>query len=194
MTQDLTNAALADLVIDPSTRPSADPIPDVTEPQREAGRYLAVIHRHHLMELAKARAVYRHVVEGNDDPSAFQKTLEGMDLVQNYRLFGNLCGRECQMLTFHHDAEEQMVFPQIAAKGSESLKCVVAQLKAEHVVVHELLVRLQQSAERLIQSPTESQFKETAETLTLLENAARSHFGYEETELAEALGVYVEGI
>ena len=123
--------SLAELTIDESTRPKAPPIPNVTEAQRGAGRHLAVIHRHHLMELGKAKAVYRHVVEGSENPQAFQKALEGMDMVQNYRVFGNLCGRECQMLNFHHDAEEHHVFPQIEAKGSEAFRMIVEQLKGK---------------------------------------------------------------
>ena len=97
------------------------------------------------------------------------------------------------MLNFHHDAEEHHVFPQIEAKGSEAFRQVVAQLRKEHLVVHELIVRLQSAAEALVGSPDEAQFQETAAILAQLETVIRSHFGYEETELAEALGVYVEG-
>ena len=167
---------------------------NVTDTQRGAGRHLAVIHRHHLMELARARAVYRHVVDGEKEPTAFQKALEDMDLTQNYKLFGNLCGRECQMLNFHHDAEEHHVFPQLESKGPDALRKVVAKLRAEHLVVHELLTRLQSAADSLIDAPTEDNFVETSAILTRMEDVVRSHFGYEETELAEALGVYVEGI
>lgn len=193
MTSDLSNTSLSDLLIDESTRPKALSLPNVTEAQRGPGRHLAVIHRHHLMELGKAKAVYRHVVEGSENPQAFQKALEGMDMVQNYRVFGNLCGRECQMLNFHHDAEEHIVFPQIEAKGSEAFRNIVEQLKAEHLVVHELLSRLQKSATALIEDPDKASFEETSAILLQLEKVVRSHFRYEETELAEALGIYVEG-
>lgn len=194
MTTDLTRTPIADLTLDEASRPSAPAMPNVTEVQQDAGRHLAVIHRHHLMELARARSVYRHVIDGEQEPAAFQKALEGMDLVQNYRLFGNLCGRECQMLNFHHDAEEHHVFPQLEAKGSDGLRKVVAKLRAEHLVVHELLTRLKAAADTLIDTPTEAQFNATSLILERLEQVVRSHFGYEETELRDALGVYVEGL
>ena len=189
----LAGAPLTDLSLDEAARPSAPQIPDVTDAQRDAGRHLAVIHRHHLMEIARARAVYRHVVEGRENPAALQKALEGMDMVQNYRLFGNLCGRECRMLNFHHDAEEHHVFPTLERKGPTGLALVVAKLRAEHLVVHELLLRLQDAAQALETEPTEVQFAETAAVLDKLETVVRSHFGYEETELRDALGVYMEG-
>lgn len=194
MTSDLTKLPLADLSLNEADRPTAPSMPDVTEEQRGAGRHLAVIHRHHLMEIARAKAVYRHVREGRTNPEAFQKALENMGLVQNYKLFGNLCGRECQMLNFHHDAEELHVFPQLEAKGSNGLRKVVAKLRAEHLVVHELLNRLQAAASALIDTPTKKQFNETSAILDRMDQVVRSHFGYEETELAEVLGVFVDGI
>ena len=193
MTGSISQRPLSELHLNEAARPSAPALPDVTEAQRGAGRHLAVIHRHHLMELARARSIYRHVTEGRATPSAFLDVLEGMDFVQNSRLFGTLCGRECQMLTFHHDAEEQHVFPTLESKGSEALGRVVAKLRAEHLVVHELITRLQKSADGLETAPTEANFQETSALLERLDAVGRSHFGYEETELAEALGVYMDG-
>jgi iron-sulfur cluster repair protein YtfE (RIC family) len=110
---------------------------------------------------------------------------------QNYRLFGNICGQECRMLQFHHDAEEQHMFPALEANGTEDIRCMVAKLREEHLVVHELLDRLQEAAQALISAPTEGAFSTTTEVFDKLKAVVRSHFGYEETGLKDALGVHV---
>jgi len=187
----LADRRIQDLTIDETARPSAPPIPDVTESQRRAGLHLAAIHRMHLREMSKGRMVLRHIIEGDKDPSALIDALHGMEMVQNFRLFGNLCGQECRMLGFHHDAEEQQVFPLLEMKGSEGLRKVVAQLRKEHEVVHELLTRLEEAAEALIDAPDEQHFETASEIFDRLDAVVRSHFGYEETELRDALGVHV---
>ena len=71
---------------------------------------------------------------------------------------------------------------------------MVAKLRAEHEVVHELLMRLEAAATALVEEPSEARFAEAAAVFRKLEAVIRSHFGYEETELAEAIGYYLGGI
>lgn len=182
---------IQDLTIDEAARPSVPPIPDVTDKQRRAGLHLAAIHRMHLREMSKGRMVLRHIIEGEEDPSALIDALQGMEMVQNMRLFGNLCGQECRVLTFHHDAEEHHIFPILEAQPLDGLRAVVAQLRKEHEVVHELLNRLEAAAHNLVNDPTEANFQTAAEIFDRLDTVVRSHFGYEETELRDALGVFV---
>jgi len=187
----LAQVALEDLDLDEAARPSVPPYSNVTEQQMNAGRHLAAIHRMHLREISKARIVLRHVTEGTSDPSALIEALRAMDMSQNYRLFGNICGQECKMLQFHHDAEEHHMFPALEANGTDQVRCMVAKLREEHFVVHELIERLEEAAQALSSNPSNQSFSSAAEIFDKLEAVVRSHFGYEETGLREALGVHV---
>jgi len=187
----LAQVALDDLDLNEAARPSVPPYANVTEQQLHAGRHLAAIHRIHLREISKARMVLRHVSEGTSDPSALIEALRDMDMSQNYRLFGNICGQECRMLQFHHDAEEHHMFPALETNGTDQVRCMVAKLREEHLVVHELIERLEEAAHTLKSTLSEQSFANAAEIFDKLEAVVRSHFGYEETGLSEALGVHV---
>ncbi|MFZ9072628.1 MAG: hemerythrin domain-containing protein, partial [Paracoccaceae bacterium] len=106
------------------------------------------------------------------------------------RMFGTLCGRECQVLNFHHDAEEQMIFPELERQNIDALSKIVERLRQEHLVVHELLKRLEEAADKLIKDTSTSNFDEITEIFEQLHKVVKSHFGYEETELREALGKF----
>ena len=107
------------------------------------------------------------------------------------RMFGSMCGRECQVLTFHHDAEENMIFPQLEQQNIKALSGIVDRLKQEHLIVHELITRLETTSQELVQNPGEQNLAKTKATFEQLHNVVISHFGYEETELREALGRFV---
>ena len=114
--------ALDDLDLNEAARPSVPPYANVTDEQRQAGRHLTAIHRMHLREISKARMILRHVTDGTSDPTAFIEALRDMEMAQNYRLFGNICGQECRMLQFHHDAEEHHMFPALEANGTDEIR------------------------------------------------------------------------
>jgi hemerythrin len=59
------------------------------------------------------------------------------------------------------------------------------------LVVHELINRLDAAADELVQKTSPSNFDEITEIFEQLHKVIKSHFGYEETELREALGKYV---
>ena len=65
---------------------------------------------------------------------------------------------------------------------------------AEHLVVHELIEELEQRAWACLQSPSPESFAAAKETFKTLDTCVRSHFGYEETELEDALSVIDVGI
>ena len=71
------------------------------------------------------------------------------------------------------------------------VKPFVDRLKQEHLIVHELITRLETAAQALVQNPDEHNFARTKATFAKLQTAVISHFGYEETELREALGRFV---
>jgi predicted glycoside hydrolase/deacetylase ChbG (UPF0249 family) len=171
-------------------RPKAPPIEGVTDLQRRQGRQLAAIHRMHLMQMGQVRKMMQDIASGSVAPAALAQALPEMEMTRNYRQFGTLCGQECQFLDYHHGAEEHRVFPHLEGRGSDGLRAVIDKLRQEHEVVHALLERLYADAVRLVQSPGADAFEEAKATFEALERVVRSHFGYEEDELEEALGVY----
>ena len=61
-------------------------------------------------------------------------------------------------------------------------------------LVHELIDRLHEAAVALVSDPGAQQFAATCDIFKALEQTVRSHFSYEETELAEAIGVHLDFI
>ena len=90
----------------------------------------------------------------------------------------------------HHNIEEQSIFPQLQTRGSKAVRTIVDRLRAEHEVVHALLKRLAKAAEGLTETPIAKDFSETRAIFDQLVTVVQSHFHFEETALAEALGVY----
>ena len=176
--------------LDEAARPKAPRIEGVTDWQRRNGRQLAAIHRMHLQQMGQVRRMMDSIATGTVAPAALAQAVPQMEMLRNYRQFGNLCGQECQFLDYHHGAEEHQVFPHLEARGSDGLRGVIAKLREEHKVVHALLERLYADAVRLVQDPGADAFDEARQTFEALERVVRSHFGYEEDELEEALGVH----
>lgn len=110
-------------------------------------------------------------------------------MVANFRRFGNLCGQHCAIVEQHHSIEDYAVFPPIAAK-SEAWRKVTDRLAAEHVIVHELLVRLMDAIGTLAQSPDRDSFETARELYEALERVLESHLGYEEDQIGDALGYF----
>jgi iron-sulfur cluster repair protein YtfE (RIC family) len=174
---------------DESTRPKAPKIPGVSETQRRQGRRLALFHEMHLRELAKVRRAMAGVFAGEGTADQLLVTISSMQMFGNMRQFGNLCGAACEMLTGHHMIEDQYVFPAMHGKTA-GLNMVVERLRAEHLVIHALLVRLEAAAAALITGPGAKTAKDLRAEFGRLEGFVASHFGYEQSELEEALGVY----
>lgn len=187
----LSSLSLDALDLDEAARPSAPAVPEATDMHRRQGRQLAAIHRHYLMEMGRIGAVLERIEAGDAPPEHLRAIVLSLDMGQNLKAFGSICGHECQILKFHHDIEQADMFPRVEAAGGGIFREVVAKLRAEHEVVHELLVRLEAAADALQAEPTEARFAEAAAVFRKLEAVIRSHFGYEETELAEAIGYYL---
>lgn len=188
------DVTLEDLRIDPSERPKAPSLPGVTPEQLQKGRQLAAIHRMHLMEIARVRRTLEEIETGQENAEVLPGIVASMEMTENFRAFGNLCGRECQVLSMHHNIEESHMFPQLADRAPAGIGAVVKRLQEEHKIVHALIERLYSAAVNLVNEPSFETFKEARDTFDALESVVRSHFGYEETELAEAIGVYLDGI
>jgi iron-sulfur cluster repair protein YtfE (RIC family) len=177
-------------LLDPNTRPKAPPIEGATHAQRMHGRRLSLYHAMHLRQMAKAHAVIRKLEEGEAQLTSLEDALTDLDMRQNYRLFGNICGQECQMLTGHHTIEDRYLFPVISAQADEGIRAVVDRLIAEHGVIHDYIVRMEEAAVDVMNAPGPQTFAVLREAFETLEAFVKSHFGYEEQELEEALGFY----
>lgn len=170
-------------------RPKAPKIAGVTEAQRRQGQRLALFHAMHLRELAKVRRAMAGVFAGDGSADALLVTISSMQMFANMRQFGNLCGAACEMLTGHHMIEDEYVFPVLHGR-TDGLNKVVERLRAEHLVIHKLLVRVETAARMLITVPGMKSAAGLRSEFGRLEEFVASHFGYEQTELEEALGVY----
>ena len=187
----LRTCELFNLNVEFGERPNMPALANVTEAEQRAGLHLAAIHRMHLRDMQRLARVLEQVEQGAVSPEVFAQEVSNVELTHNMRIFGTMCGRECQVLTFHHDAEEHMIFPQLEQQNIQALSRVVDRLKQEHLIVHELITRLETAAQALVQNPDEHNFAKTKATFAQLHNVVISHFGYEETELREALGRFV---
>jgi hypothetical protein len=176
-------------LLDNTNRPKAPKIKGLSASQRARGQRLGWFHNYHRAQLAEVRDAMDQL-----DAKALHEKVATLQMSANFRMFGNLCGQECQMLTGHHGIEDAYMFPLLHAAGSEGLRKVVERLMAEHLVVHELIEELEGAAYVLIEAPTAENFLKVAAAFSDLEKCVQSHFGYEETELEEALGVIDVGI
>jgi hypothetical protein len=144
----------------------------------------------HLADIEQVGRLIGLVEAGDRDVAALASMVAGLDMTRNFRVFGTLCGRECHVLTLHHRLESLHVFPVLADRGDAGLRAVVARLQAEHEVVHALILRLDEATEALMAAPAPATFAAARNAFAALERVVRSHFGYEEMELEEALGFY----
>ena len=179
------------LTVEFGERPKMAALDVVTHEHRRAGAHLAAIHRMHLHDMNRMGAFLEHLKQGKMTPAEFSNRIKDSELSKNMKMFGTLCGRECQVLNFHHDAEEQMIFPELERQNIAALSRVVERLRQEHFVVHELLRRLDVAADKLFQDTSTGNFDEITQVFEQLHKVVKSHFGYEETELRDALGKYV---
>ena len=170
-------------------RPRAPKIEGLSEAQRELGRRLSMIHAMHLRDIAQLRVLVDRIDHDRAAVGQLSETLEGLDMTRNLRAFGVLCGRECNNLLFHHGAEEHHVFPALEERADAPLAAVLAKLRQEHEVIHALLEALHAGAGAIYDSPDDASYSSLRETFGQLEAALKSHFGYEETELEDVLGL-----
>lgn len=173
---------------DDSTRPRAPQL-TITAEQTRPMRSLGAIHEHHRRNMRVVRQVIHNVGKGEQTPTDLQNSLNELDILDNYRLFGNLCGQHCEIINMHHSIEDQAMFPALLGRNEE-LNKVVERLSAEHKVVHQLLIQLSQAAANLSTTPTASQYAIVVEIYEIFERLLLSHFGYEEEEIGPALSFY----
>lgn len=175
--------------LDDATRPKAPKLSGLTPEQKAPGEHLRMIHDHLRANMKTLRLLIERASAGEVTPADVEKTAGALDMLTNYRRFGNLCGQHCAIVEQHHSIEDYALFPALAAK-SEAYRKVAERLAAEHVVVHELLVRLMDAINALAATPCRSSFEAAKELYETLERVLLSHLGYEEEEIGDAIGYF----
>lgn len=175
--------------LDDATRPLAPRLAGLTLRQKEAGEHLKMVHDHLRGNMKTLRVLIERAAAGGVTQAEVDDAATGLAMVANFRRFGNLCGQHCAIVDQHHSIEDYAVFPPLSAKG-EAWKKVTDRLAAEHVVVHELLVRLMEAIGTLAESPDRDSFETAKELYEALERVLLSHLGYEEEQIGDALGYF----
>lgn len=179
--------------LDDATRPRAPKLDNVTPVQRRPGTHLKMIHDHLRQNVATLRKVVEAAGAGEMSPQEVEDKIESLDLLANYRQFGNLCGQHCQIVHAHHSIEDAHIFPALSAKG-EAWKKVTDRLMEEHKIVHGLLLRLVDALNALAQNPSQENFETAREINEMLARVLLSHLGYEEEAIGDALGYFDIGV
>ena len=175
-------------IFDESQRPRA-PRFQVTPVQRKHGRRLASIHELHLMQIAQIEALIALIDKGLASEHEAADAVATLDMSRNYRAFGGLCYQECQFLDFHHTSEDEAIFPALR-RGNAGLDAVLDRLAEEHVAIHGWIERLLSASVTFSEKPETARYEELRTIFLTLAMLVRSHFGYEQGELEEALGLF----
>lgn len=143
--------------LDDATRPAPIKLEGLTAAQRAPGLHLKEVHDHLRGNMKTLAVLIERAAAGEIGAAAATDEAASLGMVANYRRFGNLCGQHCNIVNVHHSIEDEAVFPAIAAQGA-GFKAIADRLRAEHVVVHELLVRLIEALGELALEPGPSRF------------------------------------
>ena len=175
--------------LDDATRPKAPRLEGLTDAQREPGRHLKMVHDHLRQNMTEIGGLIEAAAGGTVSVEEVEAQTGDLAMLSNYRRFGNLCGQHCQIVNTHHSIEDYAIFPALSAQG-EAFRKVSERLQAEHVVVHELLVRQIDALNALAREPSTSRFEDAREVYEALGRVLLSHLGYEEEEIGDALGYF----
>lgn len=175
-------------IFDESQRPKA-PRFEVTTAQRMRGRRLAQIHELHMKQIAQVEALIVAIDKGSSPEKGAVDAIETLVLSRNYQLFGWLCGQECQHLNFHHTSEDEAIFPALR-QGEPGLNAVLDRLAQEHIAIHTWIERTLEMVAAYNERPEPASYEHLRDTFQTLARLVRSHFGYEQGELEEALGFF----
>lgn len=180
-------------LLDDATRPTAPRLENLTPAQRAPGRHLKMIHDHLRENMGVLRELIAEIGAGKKTVDEIEPEVQGLAMVSNYKLFGNLCGQHCHIVNAHHGIEDAHIFPALSEKGA-AWKRVTDRLREEHVVVHALLVKLIAALGDLANDPSPENFAAASEINATLERVLVSHLGYEEDEIGDALGYFRVGV
>lgn len=175
--------------LDDATRPTVPPLTGVTPAQKASGEHLKEVHDHLRHDLKSIKVMIERAAQGTASAADIADETRQLTLVANFRRFGNLCGQYCALVNTHHSLEDYHMLPAVA-RISDGYRQVADRLRAEHVVVHELLERQIDALNALASEPTATRFDDARTVFEALERVLLSHLGYEEEQIGDALGYY----
>lgn len=176
--------------IDDSTRPRVAGSVELTPLQRRGGDHLRMIHDHFREQLETLTRAVADVQDGSGGLDAVRAGVQGLAPSLTAQQVAGLCGQVCRFLTMHHTIEDQSMFPAVATL--EAYAPVADRLAEEHLVIHEHLERVDDLAVAVQSDP--SRLDDLAGAVGELRRDLESHFAYEETEMAEPLGLLGLGV
>ncbi len=184
-------------LIDEQSRPAApepDPEVEFTARGRSAGAHLIAVHDQYRAEMAEVRAALDAVRRGAaelgavnaraSDIGAARTALQTMALRANDWALGGYCQAQCLSLTQHHGMEDNGIFPHLR-RSQPDLAPMLDRLAAEHLVIHDVLERIDAALVQLAQHPDDN--APISDSVDLLTDTITSHFAYEERELVAPL-------
>ena len=175
--------------LDDATRPPLQKLEGLTEEQRLPGLHLKMIHDHLRQNMEVLGRLIERASTGAVSPAQVEAETGDIVMISNFRRFGNLCGQYCQFVDTHHSIEDYAIFPSLAQQGA-AFKAIADRLRAEHVVVHQLLERLVDALMALAAEPNAARFEDAKTIYRTLERILLSHLGYEEDAMGDALGYF----
>lgn len=159
---------------------------ELTPAQRGPGDHLRQVHDMYRAELQVVTELTALVRAGTASLDDLRGTIHGMAVRTNIEQFGAICLRYCAMVTNHHMLEDRAIFPAVRAAGGAYAE-LVDQLEHEHGMIHLQLRRVDEAL--LAVDSDRSSVPRALEEIDELGRILRSHFAYEETQLAEPLGL-----
>lgn len=158
-----------------------------TRTGRATSRHLIQIHDMLRSELASLRDLIAQVRDGLLSAGEARSQLNEMTMRQNNWTMGSYCQNYCRVVTYHHFAEDAMVFPHLRSRES-GLGPVLDRLREEHGIIHEVLESVDRALVAFIAQPED--LAELQEAVDLLTDTLLSHLAYEESQLLEPLARY----
>jgi len=142
------------------------------------------VHDHLRDELLRLRGMVDEVLTGELDPGTARSHLNAMTMRQNNWTLGAYCASYCRIVTMHHTIEDRQMFPGLR-RSDARLGPVIDRLQAEHLVIHEVLERVDRALVSLVAHPDGPPLLRAA--MDLLSDTLRSHLAYEECQLVGPL-------
>lgn len=174
-----------------STRPTV-PEAHTARPGEDvsAGHHLVEVHDHLRGELEQLRELVVQVAGGALTAAAARSHIATMTLRQNSWSLGAHCAAYCRVVTLHHTLEDQQLFPQLR-RFDPRLAPVLDRLSEEHLVIHDVLERVDRALVAFVAGPEGN--AELRAAVDLLTEALLSHLSYEEHELVAPLARFAGG-
>lgn len=164
--------------------PPRDPDRTYTEHDQATARHLVDVHDHLRGELSQIRQLIEQVADGGLDAGQARSHINTMTMRQNKWTLGTYCESYCRVVTTHHSIEDQTMLPHLR-RSDPRLAPVVDRLAAEHLVIHDVLERVDRALVAFVAEP--DGMPELRAAVDLLSDTLLSHLSYEERELVEPL-------